>query len=111
MFVPQSKFCIISIANTVYLPTPLKRSKVAAVSGHSHWVLSVAWSPDGTKLASGSRDQTVRIWEAATGKQLSQLKGHSEDNPECLCEHPSEENYYEYTANPECPERVEWVDV
>ena len=30
--VPQSKFCRISIANTVYLPTPLKRSKVAAGS-------------------------------------------------------------------------------
>jgi len=49
----------------------------STLSGHSHWVLSVAWSPDGTKLASGSRDQTVRIWEAATGKQLSQLTGHS----------------------------------
>ena len=43
------------------------------VSGHSHWVLSVAWSPDGTKLASGSDDDTVRIWEVATGKELSQL--------------------------------------
>ena len=48
------------------------------LSGHSHWVLSVAWSPDGTKLASGSRDKTVRIWEAATGKQLWQLRGHTD---------------------------------
>ena len=34
--------------------------------------------------------------------QLS-MRGHSKDNTECLCEHPSEEHYYEYTANPECP--------
>ena len=44
------------------------------LSGHSDWVRSIAWSPDGTKLASGSDDATVRIWEAATGKQLSQLR-------------------------------------
>ena len=48
-------------------------SCLSTLSGHSHWVFSVAWSPDGTKLASGSRDETVRIWEAATGKQLWQL--------------------------------------
>jgi len=47
---------------------------VCPLSGHSDDVNSVAWSPDGTKLASGSDDQTVRIWEAATGKQLRQLK-------------------------------------
>ena len=48
--------------------------QLSQLSGHWHWVFSVAWSPDGTKLASGSRDETVRIWEAATGKQLWQLK-------------------------------------
>ena len=47
------------------------------LSGHSRAVNSVAWSPDGTKLASGSNDETVRIWEAATGKQLWQLTGHT----------------------------------
>ena len=47
----------------------------SSLSGHSDWVFSVAWSPDGTKLAGGSKDKTVCIWEAATGKQLSQLGG------------------------------------
>ena len=46
---------------------------LCTLSGHSNLVYSVAWSPDGTKLASGSADKTVRIWEAATGKQLWQL--------------------------------------
>ena len=45
---------------------------------HSSWVRSVSWSPDGTKLASGSKDKTLRTWEVATGKELSQLRGHGQ---------------------------------
>ena len=30
--------------------------------GHSHSVLSVAYSPDGTKIISGSEDKTIKIW-------------------------------------------------
>jgi WD40 repeat protein len=41
-------------------------------------VFSVAWSPDGASLASGSRDDTVKIWNAKTGKCDSTLSGHSD---------------------------------
>jgi dipeptidyl aminopeptidase/acylaminoacyl peptidase len=41
------------------------------------WVFSVAWSPDGKRLAVGSRDGTLKVWEAATGRQLLSLKGHA----------------------------------
>ena len=37
----------------------------------------VVWSPDGTKLASGSEDCTVKVWDAASGEQLFELHGHS----------------------------------
>ncbi|AKV68118.1 MULTISPECIES: serine/threonine-protein kinase [Microcystis] len=47
------------------------------LTGHSDEVFSVAYSPDGRYLASGSIDQTIKIWEVATGKELRTLTGHS----------------------------------
>ncbi|MCP4743472.1 MAG: hypothetical protein GY871_14800, partial [Actinomycetales bacterium] len=37
---------------------------------------SVAWSPDGERIASGSGASTLRIWDAATGENLSTLREH-----------------------------------
>jgi WD40 repeat protein len=37
------------------------------LSGHSFWVQDVAWSPDGAYIASGSADQSVRIWDVRHG--------------------------------------------
>ncbi len=47
------------------------------LTGHSDEVFSVAYSPDGRYLASGSIDKTIKIWEVATGKELRTLTGHS----------------------------------
>ena len=48
------------------------------LKGHGGSVHSVAFSPDGTTIASGSRDGSVRIWDAATGRQLRELEGHGD---------------------------------
>jgi tetratricopeptide (TPR) repeat protein len=40
-------------------------------------VYSVCFSADGRTLASGSRDGTVRLWEVASGKELTRLTGHT----------------------------------
>ncbi len=45
--------------------------------GHAGRVWGVAFSPDGQRLASGSGDKTVKIWDSATGKELFALKGHA----------------------------------
>ena len=48
------------------------------LEGHEGWVASVAWSPDGSKLASGGFDETIRVWDAASGKEIYtlELEGH-----------------------------------
>ena len=33
-------------------------------TAHSSWVISVAFSPDGTKIVSGSSDQTIKVWDS-----------------------------------------------
>ena len=48
------------------------------LTGHSDWVRSVVYSPDGRYLASGSGDKTIKISGVATGKQLRTLTGHSD---------------------------------
>jgi len=45
--------------------------------GHRDQVTSVSWSPDGTRLATGSKDGTAKVWEAASGRELLTLKGHA----------------------------------
>jgi WD40 repeat protein len=49
------------------------------ISGHTGWVRSVSFSPDGTRIVSGSSDSTVRVWDAATGLPLGKpFRGHTE---------------------------------
>lgn len=47
------------------------------LSSHSGVVLCTAFSPDGTQLVSGSSDTTLKIWNAATGKEHRTFMGHS----------------------------------
>ncbi|KAJ7854836.1 hypothetical protein B0H14DRAFT_3648960 [Mycena olivaceomarginata] len=48
------------------------------LAGHTGSVWSVAFSPDGARIASGSHDSTVRVWDTATGQQVGEpLAGHT----------------------------------
>jgi len=52
-------------------------SIIATYLGHSASVNTVAWSPDGTRIASGGDDGSVQVWEASTGKNIFIYRVHT----------------------------------
>ncbi len=51
-------------------------SHLFTYSGHTALVNFLTWSPDGTRIASGSDDTTVQVWDAATGNHAHTYRGH-----------------------------------
>ncbi|NQT17945.1 MAG: hypothetical protein HQ582_34655, partial [Planctomycetes bacterium] len=50
------------------------------LKGHTNTTYGVAFSPDGSTLASGSRDTTVKLWSIATGQVLRSFKAHQHNS-------------------------------
>ena len=53
-------------------------------SGHSSWVNSVAFSPDGNTIVSGSYDCSIKMWNPETGDVIRTLNGNR-DMLLCMC--------------------------
>jgi WD40 repeat protein len=58
---------------------PATNKDLLTLQRHTNRVSGVAYSPDGKHLATGSRDHTVKVWDAETGEELLSLDGHSRD--------------------------------
>ena len=76
-----------TVAGTI-IPVPQQQRVVPAraptwrcvhtLVGHSQAVTSIAFSPDGATLASGSEDKTIEMWKLDAGKRWYTLTGHSD---------------------------------
>jgi len=55
---------------------PLPTHLLNTLRGHKKTVYSVDFSPNGKILASGSRDNTIKLWDVGTGQEISTLQGH-----------------------------------
>ncbi len=57
----------------------LKHRPIFTYTGHTDWVYDAVWSPDGTRIASSSKDKTVQVWDASDGGHVFTYRGHSAD--------------------------------
>jgi len=54
-------------------------AEILTLHGHTQTVFSVAYSPDGSQIVSGSRDNTIRVWNPTTGQCIAgPFQGHTE---------------------------------
>lgn len=61
---------VLAIAATIEYMSPWR----AIFQGHTDWVNSIAFSPDGAQLVSASDDYTARVWDVASGAELLSLE-------------------------------------
>ncbi len=77
VFSPDGRTVAFGSGRAVVLRDAITGLKIGDLTGHTNTVVSLAFSADGTILASGSMDTTVRLWELATGKEVARLAGYS----------------------------------
>lgn len=63
--------------NNIHLWDVATGEELRQFSGHEGPVVSLAFSPDGGRLLSGSIDNTVRLWDVAGGQEIRRFDGHN----------------------------------
>src|SRR5438067_4470279 len=64
---------LLALASAVFAQRP----ELVIQTGHADHIGVIAFAPDGRLLASGSSDNTIRLWDTATATELRALKGHT----------------------------------
>ncbi|MBL9114316.1 MAG: hypothetical protein JNJ83_04865 [Verrucomicrobiaceae bacterium] len=65
------------ITGTAYQLHVADKTIVREFTGHRDALHAVALSADGTRLATGGYDQLIKLWDTASGKEVTTLKGHN----------------------------------
>jgi len=80
---PDDRLLIVSTshfgvpASAVIIVDPTTGTHLSVLKGHAWDMNSVAVTPDGQKIISGSEDSKIKIWDTHTGEELAELKGHT----------------------------------
>jgi len=65
-----------SVGHTLFAQTTASKLETIIQKGHSAAVKTVAISPDGKILATGSRDKSIKLWDFQSGLEIRSLIGH-----------------------------------
>ena len=75
-FSPDSELLAVAWGNIVRLFDGKSNRRVGALRGHQSSVTALAFSPDGSLLATASMDRTAKLWDLKTERELATLGGH-----------------------------------
>ncbi|MFL5625950.1 MAG: caspase family protein, partial [Ktedonobacteraceae bacterium] len=76
-FLPEREVSWLWIRQITLVGAPIN-APIRTFAGHRREISSVAFSPDGTKILTGSADGTAQLWEMESGKLLKVFKGHQD---------------------------------
>src|SRR5262249_48606887 len=76
-YTPPNQSTRTSLDNSVQVWEAATGNRRFTYNGHADAVTTVAWSPDGQRLASGRWDTTAQLWSAQDGSGLATYRGHS----------------------------------
>jgi WD40 repeat protein/serine/threonine protein kinase len=79
-FHPREPRLVYSVISEILVADLTNGRSIKTIRGHMEGRVSLAYSPDGLRLASASGDGTVRLWETATGREILKLI-HGHDDP------------------------------
>ena len=77
VFTPDGKTLACADSLNIRLQDPRTGEEKMLLTGHTWGIHSMALSPDGDILASGSEDMTIRLWDMHTGEHKKTLNGHT----------------------------------
>jgi len=94
-FTPKKSIVVTTYSKAHYMENLVVRSGISeewpshrTLTGHISSVVHVAFSPDGTRIVSGSYDKTLRLWDGTTGASIGEpMEGHT-DKVSCIAFSP-----------------------
>ncbi|KAF9350163.1 hypothetical protein BGX34_001378 [Mortierella sp. NVP85] len=78
VYSPDGKTIAAGLSKTIRVSSTSNCEVLWTWDGHSHALTSIVYSPDSKRVASGSWDRTVRIWDVVTGACLHVLNAHDD---------------------------------
>ncbi len=75
-YTPDGERVAVATSIGIWIYDAHTHEELALLTGHTSWVTAIDFPADGRFLASGSFDETVRLWDINTGKQIAVFAGH-----------------------------------